>query len=861
MQKQHKEYEVMLQQLYDRYQEAVVNARTLDDVLEVGVGLQREMEELNVKFHYWDYSKGYDHECMYYVASYIVEHNSLTDIEELDPGDREKRKKLLAAKLFEKVDKSRKKKIHVIEPHPDDMLGSASGLCYCTQALVTLHTICRVIDKRVSVNLAPERLNSYKSIRQIPNIIKHCKYEIDDLHWNNRCTETDIDYTELLQNYIKLFGENNFDGLTDSIKDIVKTVRDEDAYLAFPLGIEHPLHMLITHVVIEQVIKQGFDLEKVIVYVDHPYDYQNVGTGRLQKARDYVQSRLGIELCRCDDVSVDQSALKDVISEIYGQTHYGEFDNSLEKTFCSYFVNIESLNTIKQFLKIHVNNILFITDQAKPFKKTGGLGEVAYVLCKTLLDFVNDVRIIMPKYSGDDFQETGEKGNTIEFKYQGSTEEIGEVPCKILERKYNGLTYYLLDIEGYLGDKQSQDKGNHGKIYAIFCDVILQKVLNCIKYVPSVLHCNDWQTALIPMLKKTKYSYYRPDLKVIYTIHFYGYKGIFKKSRILEYVGLDEKRCRLCITCSDECPFNKIDLLSNEDIDKLNVMPSQMSFMKAGIEFADAVTTVSKGYAREIQQYPDFSNVKVIGIRNGISDQRYQFEKGSGFVDVGENSFTEDKGRNKYALQKKLGLATDFDTPLICMVSRLAVVKGLEVVKSIAQDILSIPAQLVIVGDDDDKITHPYKSFFESLQKDKKNEGKFAYREFSEELEYQTYAGADILLMPSLSEGCGTTQILAMRYGVVPVVSMVEAFNDTVLDYKDMEKKGEGRFLDRGIGFFTYKDDCWVLLEVIKKVVEIYHDEDHSGNWSKIATDCLKVDFRWKNGSVREYLKLYNDLR
>lgn len=859
MEKKHDDYEVLLQQLYDRYREAVVNARTLDEALEVGVGLQREQEDLNVKFHYWHYSKGYDHECMYYVANYIVENSSLPDIAELDPGDKEKRKKLLAAKLFKKVDESRKKRIHVIEPHPDDMMGSASGLCYSDQALVTLHTLCRVIDGRDSVSLAPEKLSAYKSIRQIPNIIKHCKYQIDDLHWDNRYAGAGMDYAELLQNYIKLFGEKNLDKLTDGIKDIVKTARDEDAYLAFPLGIEHPMHMLTAYVSIEQIRKQGFDPEKVIIYVDHPYDYQNVGTGRLQKARDYVQSRLEIELCRCDDVSVDQSALKDVISGVYGQTHYGEFDNSLENTFCSYFVNLESINTIKQFLKLHVNNILFITDQAKPFKKTGGLGEVAYVLCKTLLDFVNDVRIIMPKYSGNDFQEAGEKGEDIEFTYQGATEEIGEVPCKLLQRKYNGLIYYLLDIEGYLGDKKSEDKGSHGKTYAIFCDVVM-KALNCIEYVPSVLHCNDWQTALIPMLKKTKYSYYRPDLKVIYTIHFYGYKGIFKKSRILEYVGLDEKNCRLCITCSDECPFNKIDLLSNEDIDKLNVIPSQMSFMKAGIEFADAVTTVSKGYAREIQQYTDFSNVKVIGIRNGISDQRYKFEKGSGFTDISESNFAVEKRRNKDKLQDMLGLERDFDIPLICMVSRLAVVKGLEVVKNIAQDILSIPAQLVIVGDDDDKLTHPYKSFFETLQKDKKNKGKFAYREFSEELEYQTYAGADILLMPSLSEGCGTTQILAMRYGVVPIVSMVEAFNDTVLDFKDMHKKDNGQFLDRGIGFFTYKDDCWVLLEVIKKVVELYHDEDHSGSWSKIAKDCLKVDFRWKNGSIREYLKLYNDL-
>lgn len=852
--------EVMLQEqheLCDSYREAVANAQSLDDVLQVGVNLQRETEEINIRYRQWDDSWGYDHKCIYYVACFIVENSSLDEIRALDSEDKENRKERLAALLFARIDQYRKKKIHVIEPHPDDMLGSASGLCYCTEALITLHTVSRVFDRRRYVLLNQENLTKYKSVRKKPNIIKHCKYEIDDLDWSNRHLGEDPDYAELLQSYIEMFGDENFEKLTECIRDIVKAAREEDAYLALPMGIEHPMHMLTTYVCIEQINKQGFDPKKVIIYVDHPYDYLNVGNGRLQKAKDYIQSKLEMELCRCDDMSIEQSVLKDIITEIYGETHYGEFANSLENTFCSYFVDLDSLIEIKQFLNLHVNNILFITDQAKPFKKTGGLGEVAFVLCKTLLDFVNDVRILIPKYSGNDFQDVGEEGETVQFTYQGSTEAVGEVSCEIMDRRYNGLTYYLLDIKGYFENTNPFDRGMHGLAYTIFCDAVLQG-LNHIDYVPSVLHCNDWQTALIPMLKKTKYSYYRPDLKVIYTVHFYGYKGIFKKSHILEYIGLDDKKCRLCITCSNECPLNRIDLLSNEDINKLNVMPSQMSFMKAGIEFADIVTTVSKGYAREIQHYPDFSNVKVIGIRNGIADSKYEFAKGSGFVNFNEGNFLAEKPKNKYMLQNKLKLQEDADIPLICMVSRLTAVKGLEVVKGIAQDILSIPAQLVIVGDDSDKEIRPYESFFSMLEE--KNPGKCAYRNFSEELEYQTYAGADILLMPSLSEGCGTTQILAMRYGVVPIVSMIEAFDDTVLDYKDMHKKDQGQYLDRGIGFFAYKDDCWVLLEVIKKAVEIYHNGNHSNEWNKIVEDCIKVDFSWKNGSIKEYLKLYNDL-
>ena len=276
----------MLQQLYDRYQEAVTNFQSLGDVLQVGVNLQREMEELNIRYRYWDDSKGYDHECIYYVASYIVENSSLEEICELDSEDKGNRKKLLSAMLFTKIDQCRKKRIHVIEPHPDDMLGSASGLCYCTEALITLHTVSRVLDERRFVLLEQENLTKYKSIRKSTSIVKYCIYEIDDLDWNNRYLGEDPDYAELLQSYIKMFGDDNFERLTKCIRDIIKAALEEAAYLALPMGIEHPMHMLTTYVCIEQINKQGFDPKKAIVYVDHPYDYLNVGTGRMQKPKN-----------------------------------------------------------------------------------------------------------------------------------------------------------------------------------------------------------------------------------------------------------------------------------------------------------------------------------------------------------------------------------------------------------------------------------------------------------------------------------------------------------------------------------------------------------------------------------------------
>lgn len=866
MEQEKQRYYDELTEIYDKYEKELKDASSSEDVFAIGVCIQKEMEELNVKYRLWNYSKGYDHDSIYYTASFIVEKCTLPEICQLDAENIENRKEKISEILFHTIDERVRKKVHVIEPHPDDALGSASGLCYSNGANVILHTITKTADERDSVTLGKDIHRKYKSVRKIPNIIKQYKYEMPDLHWDNRCNDTETGYSELLNKYIEMYGEKHVNNLLENIEKIICTAKKDNAYVAFPLGIEHPMHMLVTYACVSLIKKLDLDREKVIIYVDHPYDFQNAGTGRLKKAENYIQTELGMSLIRCDDISIDQSILKDIITEIYGQKHYGEFGGSLENTFCSYFIDHMALASAGEFLNLHVNNVLYITAQAKPYYKTGGLGEVAYVYCKALKDFVNDVRIMMPKYSGEDIREDidDKEENIFEFEYKGNARDIGDVNCKIEERRYNDLIYYLVDIKDYFAGRNRFDSGNHGRVFAVFCDVILQKGLSTIDYKPSVLHCNDWQTAMLPMLKKTKYKYFRPELKVIYTVHFYGYKGIFKKKHILECVGLGKDKCRLCVACNDDCPLNHIDLLSNEDLGKLNVTPSQMSFMKAGIEFADIVSTVSKGYAKEIQKYPDFANVKVIGIRNGISQQRYKFADASGFVDMEEKDFWRSKQKNKAKLQENLGLIQDPKMPIICMVSRLSVVKGIEVVKNIAREILAIPAQLVIIGDDDAAGGiggiggRPYGNFFEMLEEEKP--GMLAYRRFSEELEYQTYAGSDILLMPSLSEACGTTQMNAMRYGVVPIVSMISAFEDTVLDFKYRDKKEDSEYWDKGIGFYAYKDDCWVLLEVIKKAVDVYQNNDYKGTWKEIARDCSKVNFEWRSRSIKEYLNLYNCL-
>lgn len=860
-----------LDEIYKAYKDKIAEieksekSMELTDVIELGVDLQEDMGKLNIRYGFWDDSRGYDHDAIYFTAEFLYNNCHIRYNVQLGcrNPDSASAKAALGELIFQAVDRKKKKKIHVIEPYPGDMLGSASGICYSPGISLVLHTMCAAKDEKKRVSLKEEGCRQYKKIRKKLNVDKHFGYQLEDCSGVEGMNNKEEDFEILEYRYEEKYGKENLCRLVECVKEIIGIAKKEGDYIAFPLGIEHPMYRLAVYECIKQIKQIGFNTNQIIVYVEHPYDYQNVGTGRIQRAKEYIQSALDLKLCRCDDLSADQSVLKSIVREVYGKEKYESMDGTLERTFCSYFVNDEAVQDIKQFLNIHVNNILFITTQAKPFLKTGGMGEVAYALCKTLKDFVNDIRIMMPRYpeSMGFCNDGGSKQKKKwEFDYWGNENTVGNLHCEMIKKEYDGLVYYLLDMGELFNEGNLSDVRNEGKLFAVFCDAVIGKGLHTIDYTPSILHCNDWQTALIPMLKKTKYHYYLPELKVVYTIHFYGYKGVFQKEDILEYVGLKSEKCRLCISCDSDCPFDNMNFLSREDAGRLGIRPSRMSFMKTGIKFADMVTTVSKGYAKELQRHPDFADIRVTGIRNGISQREYRFAESSGFCEINSNHFHELKKKNKDNLQKKMGLERNSSIPLICIVSRLTADKGMDVIKSIIKEIMEIPAQLVIIGDDNDKLIHPYESFFRLVEGETENKGRFAYRNYSEELEYETYAGADMVLMPSLKETCGTTQMNAMQYGVVPIVSMIDSFNDTVLDFKDRDKREELPYRDKGTGFYAYKGDCWVLLEVIKKAVTIYRNKDGKGVWDEIVQDCMKADFGWRNKSIKEYLMLYNTL-
>lgn len=751
------------------------------------------------------------------------------------------------------VSVNNKIKIHVIEPHPDDALGSACGICYNDNATTALHTISKSYDKRDDVVLDREGRQKYRSLKKDLNIYRHERYMLPDLHYDLRIQDKNVGFAEKVFAYKRMYPA--WGQLNEKIKEIFTEAMEEKAYISFPMGLGHPMHILTLVACLEWTRALDFDKSKIIIYVDHPYDFQAIGTDRAIEVKNYIEDDLSGRLLRCDSMDVIQAQVGPLLNEIYGQMHYGEFDGSIERTVCSCYVTENGYEQIQGFFKLQCNHILYISAQAWPFFKTGGLGEVAYGYCKALQSSVDDVRILIPGYISHD--ETEEKGKYMEgysFAYKNNE---GTYQCKINKREYDGLIYYLLkmwDPNGKQVDFQQESRS--GKDFALFCDAILQKGLNVIDYRPNICHCNDWQTALIPFLKKTKYKNSYRGIKTVYTIHFYGYKGIFPKKEMLSQMGMDKQNCELCITCQEDCILDRTDLLNKAAKGELLQMPpSLMSCMRAGIEFADAVTTVSKGYAEEISSYPDLRGIKVTGIRNGLSavDDR------PGITALPEKSnpdgLREYKKERKKDLQKELDLNIDENIPLVCMVTRLAIEKGIELVKNIIPLLMKEGAQMVIVGDDSDKLRQPYANYFREIEAE--NKGCFCYRPFSDWLEYKTYAGADILLMPSLSEACGTTQMKAMQYGAIPVVSMLPSFRDTVLDYKLRDKRNDG-YLDRGVGFYAYKDDCWVFLEVLRKVFEVYRTEPEE--WCRISKTCSETDFSWKNGSIYGYLKLYNSL-
>ena len=473
--------------------------------------------------------------------------------------------------------------------------------------------------------------------------------------------------------------------------------------------------------------------------------------------------------------------------------------------------------------------ILYVAAEAVPFAKTGGLADVAGSLPKALKADGVDVRVIMPKFG------------KIPEAYRNAMEHVydGELPVAWRKKyvgldKYelDGVTYYFVDNEEYFNREGFYGYDDDAERFSFFSRAVLD-LLQAMDFWPDVIHTNDWHAGLVNVFLKLEHMgdarYER--IKTVYTIHNLKYQGVFPKDVMPDVLGLDWKY------------FNNGDL---EFYDAVN-------FMKGGIIYADAVTTVSKTYAKEIQ-YPYFGEhldgllrsreQDLSGIVNGIDYDVYNPRTDKYIFETYDEGSLDRKLDNKTELQKSLGLPERRKVPLIAIVSRLVEPKGMDLVVRMMDEILQHEdIQLVVLGTGEKR----YEDWFKGLAwRYPKKVSVNIY--FSNELAQRIYAGADIFLMPSNYEPCGIGQLIALRYGTIPVVRQTGGLKDTVQQYN--------KYTQEGNGFVFNNYNAHEMMYALKRALSFYGNYEI---WHKIQLNAVQSDFSWKR-SAKEYEALYKRL-
>ena len=472
--------------------------------------------------------------------------------------------------------------------------------------------------------------------------------------------------------------------------------------------------------------------------------------------------------------------------------------------------------------------ILFVTSEAMPFIRTGGLGDVAGALPKSFLKQGHDARVILPFYK-DEIKSTFSNN----FRFVGSTHinlSWRKQYCGVYEAVYDGITYYFVDNEYYFKRKGLYGHFDDGERFAFFSKAVLE-VLKLIDFYPDVLHANDWHSAMTPVFLDV---FYREDeryknIKTVFTIHNIEFQGRFGTDLIQDVLGL---------------PEDKVELVLNS---------GYVNYMKGGIECSNVVTTVSETYATEIMD-PFYSyglegilserSFKLHGVVNGIDTNLYDPSKDKAlFVNYNKSTVADKKKENKKAICELLNLSYDDNRPMIAMVTRLAEQKGLDLVASVIDEIMTADVQMVVLGTGDWK--------YENLVKRVEEEYPTKFRailQFSSDLASKLYGASDLFLMPSKFEPCGLSQMIAMTYGSIPIVRETGGLKDTVEAYNPEQKTGKG---------FTFKTyNCYDMLDAIWRAYACYHDKD---NWDAVVENAMSGDYGW-DASAAKYLEIYKSI-
>ncbi len=468
--------------------------------------------------------------------------------------------------------------------------------------------------------------------------------------------------------------------------------------------------------------------------------------------------------------------------------------------------------------------VLFASSEAYPFAMSGGLADVAGALPKALRKRFVGCRIILPLYSNIP-EELRQKMNficniTVPVSWRRQY-------CGVFEAHMDGVIYYLIDNQYYFNREGLYGFYDDAERYAFFSRAVLE-VIPHLNFTPDIIHCNDWQTALIPVYLDAFYKnndLYK-NIKTVFTIHNIQYQGKYGDELYGDVLGLPEDR--KSILEYDNC----------------------INFMKGGIQCADKVTTVSPTYSREILD-PYYSHgldailkeftYKLTGIVNGIDTEVYNPETDNLIYKNFSVNNIKGKAVNKQKLQEELGLPQNANTPVIGIVTRLVKHKGIDLVKCVFEELLKADVQFAILGSGE----WEFESFFSEMA------GKYPDKVglklgFNPKLAHCIYAGADIFLMPSQSEPCGLAQMVALRYGTIPIVRETGGLNDTIKDSGDGEGNG-----------FTFKNyNAHDMQNTVWRALQGYSDKD---GWATLRKRAMLCDNSWKT-SANAYIGLYKEI-
>lgn len=466
--------------------------------------------------------------------------------------------------------------------------------------------------------------------------------------------------------------------------------------------------------------------------------------------------------------------------------------------------------------------ILFCAAECYPFVKVGGLGDVVYSLPKALVEKGQECSVILPLFErirqdNRDLELIDEFYISLGYRHQ----YVG-----VLKKVMDGINFYFIDNKQYFDRNTVYGEPDDGERFTFFSKAVIETIIRHFRDY-DVLHAHDWQTAMtIPLVRE-----YNIQLKTVFTIHNLRFQGVYPFSMVFDMLGLP--------------PYYATE-------EKMLYF-GNANYLKAAIVFADKVTTVSPTYLEEIKneyygeglhglikQY----EYKMVGILNGIDFDTFNPEKDKFLSFEYNKKDIEGKYKNKIAFQKEMDLPQNENIPIIGMVSRLTNQKGLDLVNAVIDEILSMNVQFIVLGTGDNMYENNFRGK-EYAYRDKMR----AIIKYDDYFASKVYASSDLYLMPSQFEPCGLSQMIAMRYGSLPVVRETGGLNDTVKAYNMYTKEGNG---------FTFKNyNAHEMLFTLQKAVGLYYD--NRADFNKLIESAMNEDFSWDKPG-EEYIRLYESI-